>query len=54
MENKNILKPHKYIGDPNGKYNCRVCSKPVYREWAYFRGFYYHRRCLFEMYPKLG
>lgn len=45
--------PHKYVGPPDGKYNCRACGEPVGEDWVYFRGYYYHRDCLYKRYPKL-
>ncbi len=46
--------PHPYVGDPDGEFSCKACGKPVRRGWVYFRGFYYHKDCLKERYPKLG
>ena len=45
--------PHRYVDPPKGRYNCKVCNRPVVKNWSCFRGYYYHKKCLHKWYPKL-
>jgi len=52
LRQKGLIKPVRYMGEPEGKVLCPVCGEPVFESWAYYVGFYYHSECFKKAYRK--
>ncbi|WP_148305887.1 hypothetical protein [Geoglobus acetivorans] len=52
LRQKDLIKPVRYMGEPEGKALCPVCGEPVFESWAYYVGLYYHSDCFKKAYRK--